>query len=252
MAWSLAEATAKKAVRPSSRQGNVFRSSIPKFEFSRKARATPWGGVALLTTFLQKIGFAGAVNDVLGFFKIQQPYSESDHVINIALNTFAGGQTLDDINLRRQDSAFLEAVQAGTIPAPTTSGDFCRRFAGNDVTNLMEAVNRTRVGMWQEQGDEFLKIARVDADGVFVETGAECAEGIGYSYKKMWGYHPLVISLANTGEPLFVVNRKGSAQSHEGAAEWFDRSPRSSSEDHSCRKRTRTSLSRSALSVLHH
>jgi hypothetical protein len=99
--------------------------------------------VALLTTFLQKIGFAGAVNDVLGFFKIQQPYSESDHVINIALNTFAGGQTLDDIKLRRQDSAFLEAVQAETIPAPTTSGDFCRRFAGNDVTNLMEAVNRT-------------------------------------------------------------------------------------------------------------
>jgi hypothetical protein len=30
-------------------------------------------------------------------------------------------------------------------------------------------------------------------------------------------YHPLVVSLANTSEPLFLVNRSGNRPSHEHA-----------------------------------
>jgi len=43
------------------------------------------------------------------------------------------------------------------------------------------------------------------------------------AYNGKWGYHPLVISLANTGEPIFLVNRSGNRPSHEGAAEYLDR-----------------------------
>ena len=35
-------------------------------------------------------------------------------------------------------------------------------------------------------------------------------------------YHPLLVSLANTGEPLFIVNRSGNRPSHEGAASYLD------------------------------
>jgi len=44
------------------------------------------------------------------------------------------------------------------------------------------------------------------------------------SYNGQWGYHPLIISLRNTREPLFIVNRPGNAPSHLDSAPWIDKS----------------------------
>ncbi|MBV8231248.1 MAG: transposase [Planctomycetaceae bacterium] len=59
-------------------------------------------------------------------------------------------------------------------------------------------------------------------DGTLVATGASCKQGVDIAYDGTWGYHPLIISLANTGEVLSIVNRPGNRPSHEGAAEQLD------------------------------
>ena len=109
------------------------------------------------------------------------------------------------------------------IPDPTTAGDFCRRFSSWDIFLLQEAFHEARLNVWQQQPKEFFEEAVIDGDGTTVETCGECKEGMDINYEAKWSYHPLLISLANTGEPLYLVNRSGNRPSHENAAVYFDR-----------------------------
>jgi hypothetical protein len=69
----------------------------------------------------------------------------------------------------------------------------------------------------------FFEQAIIEADGSVVETGGECKQGMDVSSNGKWGYHPLLVSLANTQELLFLENRSGNRPSYEGAAGSFDR-----------------------------
>jgi hypothetical protein len=194
------------------------------YEVSERVRAMPHGGLAAVHKLVVGSGLVERLDSALELLKVHRPYHESDHVLNIAYNVMCGGQTLEDIELRRNDEVFLDALGVEAIPDPTTAGDFCRRFGGADVEALMEAINESRLEVWKRQGPEFTaKRACIDADGSFVTTSGECKEGMALSYKGGWGYHPLLISLANTAEPLFIVNRGGSRPSHAGAAGYLDK-----------------------------
>src|SRR5512135_2712258 len=87
----------------------------------------------------------------------------------------------------------------------------------------MDAINRTRKRVWAQQPAEFFDQAVIDVDGTIVATDAECKQGVDLGYHGQWGYHPLVVSLANTKEPLYLVNRSGNRPSHELAASLIDR-----------------------------
>jgi hypothetical protein len=77
-----------------------------------------------------------------------------DHVLNLAYNAILGGQRLEDIELWRNDEAFLDGLGAQRIPDPTTSGDFTRRFdqeaiVGFDCSHQQHsAAHFTRSKVW--------------------------------------------------------------------------------------------------------
>jgi Transposase DDE domain group 1 len=118
---------------------------------------------------------------------------------------------------------FWTAWARERIPDPTTSGDFTRRFDQGAIEALLEALNATRQRVWKAQPPGFLAQAFIDTDGTIAPTCGECKGGMALSYKGIWGYAPLIVSLANTGEVLYLVNRPGNAVSHQGCVPWIDR-----------------------------
>ena len=193
------------------------------YELPERSRGIAIGGIGAIHLLANHVGLAENINDRVKVLKRHLPYFESDHVLNIAYNVMCGGRSLEDIEHLRNDEVYMDCLGAQRIPDPTTAGDFCRRFEEQDVEDLMEASNECRLKVGEQQPDSFFEEAIVEADGTVVPTSGECKEGMDFNYhKKLWGYHPLLITLGNTGEPLFIVNRTGNRPSHEGAAERFD------------------------------
>ena len=192
------------------------------YEMSARDRGIAVGGIGAMQLMAQHLGLAKAIDEKLELLKAHLPYSESDHVLNLAYNALAGGTCIEDLELLRNSEGYLDALGAQRIPDPTTAGDFCRRFEAKDVDQLQDVFNERRLAVWKRQPDEFFDLAILEADGTHVGTTGECKDGIGLSYDGEWGFNVLVLSLANTGEPLYLVNRPGNRPSHEGAASRFD------------------------------
>jgi len=209
--------------RWSEQPGPMMKASNIHFEMAERGRALNYGGIGAIHLMGQRLGLAEEIDSRLQLLKRHLPYHESDHVLNLAYNALLDGQRLEDIELRRNDEAFLDGLGAQRIPDPTTSGDFTRRFDEDSVLELMEAINATRQRVWEKQPRDFLQQAFIDTDGTLAGTLGECKGGMALSYKGIWGYAPLIVTLANTREVLYLVNRPGNVVSHEGCVPWIDR-----------------------------
>jgi len=201
----------------------MMRGSNIHYELSAKTGATSYGGLGAIHAMVQRLGLVKEIDEHLELLKVHLPYHESDHVLNFAYNILAGGVRIEDIEVRRQDESFLNGLGAQRIPDPTTAGDFTRRFGPEDITTLQECINRTRQRVWQQQPEGFLAEAYLDVDGTIAGTYGECKGGMAMSYKGIWGYAPLLVSLANTKEVLYTINRPGNAASHQQSVPWIDR-----------------------------
>jgi Transposase DDE domain group 1 len=201
----------------------MFTASNIHYELSDRSRGISYGGIGTLHLLARQLGLIDAIDDRLHLLKIHLPYHESDHVLNLAYNALCDGTCLQDIELRRHDEVFLDALGARRIPDPTTAGDFCRRFTTADVQTLQDVFDDVRIKVWAKQPAAFFEQATIDMDGTHVATTGECKKGMDIGHDGTWGYHALVLSLANTNEVLSVVNRSGNRPSHEGAAEQVDR-----------------------------
>jgi len=194
------------------------------YQVSGRSEAIGCGGLGMLQAVVEAVGLREGIDASLHVLRRHQPYHESDHILAQVYNILTGGRCLEDLRSRRRDEGFLNALGARRLPDPTTSGDFLRRFDGDRVLDLQETINRSRSIVWRAQPRSERELARIDVDGTIAETGGECKEGIDISYDGRWGYGPLLVSLANTREVLYVVNRPANRPSHDGAVPWIERS----------------------------
>ena len=179
------------------------------YEIAERSRGIAVGGIGVIHALARQIGLIEDIDRRLELLKFHLPYHESDHVLALAYLPLCGGTCIEDLELLRNDEVFLDALGARRIPDPTTAGDFCRRFDQASIGILQDVFNDTRIRVWASQPAAFFEQAIIDMDGFLIETTGQCKQGMDIGYDGTWGYHALVLTLANTGEVLSVVNRSG-------------------------------------------
>jgi Transposase DDE domain group 1 len=201
----------------------MFRNRNVHYDLADKATGLNCAGLGVFQLLVQRLELPDALNAQVQLLKRHVPYFESDHILNLTYNFLVGGKTINDLELLRNNETYLDVLGAQRIPDPTTAGDFLRRFTATDIDTLMEVINAKRLLVWQQQPAAFFEQAIIEADGSVLETTGACKQGMEMSYNGKWGYHPLLVSLANTQEPLFLLNRSANRPSQEGAAPYLDR-----------------------------
>ncbi len=200
---------------------------LPKtdIEVAQRSEVTPYGGLALFAGFVRRFRVAEQLDDAVQLFKVHLPYHESDHILAIAANLFVGGTCLEDQANLQHSEAVRRMLGAVRIPDPTTAGDFLRRFEGTGHIAALRAANDAvggGVGRAVRRRRRKLPLCTVDLDGHYKLLYGVHKEGADFNYKSQWSYHPLVASLAQTGECLAIRNRPGNVRSSDGAAEVMD------------------------------
>ena len=206
-----------------SRAEPVLSPATIHYELPARQHGIVYGGLGIIQQLVRHVGLAQAIDERLMLLKRHLPYHESDHVLSLAYSVLCGGRCLEDLELRRQDVGFLEAIGARRIPDPTTSGDFLRRFGAEDVETLMDVANEVRSHIWAQQPLAKRQLALIDVDGTVVDTTGHSHQGADFHHTGRWGYGPLVVSLANSREVLYAVNRSANRPSHDGAKKWLDK-----------------------------
>lgn len=62
-----------------------------QYELADRIQATNAGGLGVIQQMVKQLGLTESVNRNCPIFKMHLPYSEADHVLNIAYNLLAGG-----------------------------------------------------------------------------------------------------------------------------------------------------------------
>ncbi|MER7007513.1 IS1380 family transposase [Dactylosporangium sp. NPDC000555] len=218
------EARHRQAGHWGERSEPILTSQKINYEIGGNVEATPYGGLFAMHRLVTRLGLVRAIDAGVELLKMHLPYHQSDHVLTLAYSVLSGGTRLEDVDRLRNDVPLMNGLGARLLPDPTTVGDFLRRFTEADILALMDAINSVRPALWRGRGADLLgAVAYLDVDGTIVPTTGQLKQGMDISYKGIWGYAPLLVTLANTREVLYLVNRPGNAPSHLDAATWVDR-----------------------------
>src|SRR5260221_12724776 len=185
----------------------IMTASNIHYEIGDRTHGISVGGIGTFHVLTRQLGLIDAIDRRLSLLKMHLPYHESDHVLSVAYLALCGGSRWEALELLRHDEVFLDALGARRIPDPTTAGDFCRRFNAASIQILQDVIDDTRIRAWAGQPAAFFERAILDMDGTLVGTTGQCKRVMDIGYDGTWGYHPLGVSLAKTGEAVRVVNR---------------------------------------------
>jgi hypothetical protein len=175
----------------------------------------PNGGLAVAALLAQQLGVADLVDEHVEI-EGEAGANGSAKAATVIGSALAGGDCIDD----------TDVLRAGATPrlfddvrAPSTVGIWLRSFRWAAVRQLDRVTRELLARAWAAGlGPELDADLTIDIDSTVCETYGLAKQGGGFAYTGVRGYHPLIASLAQTGELLHTRLRGGNAGSGRGAA----------------------------------
>jgi hypothetical protein len=183
----------------------------------RDEHLTSHAGTVLLHNFAQRLGVERLLEEELQVKVRERGYGEGQAIGGLVYNLILGGERLRDLEVLRGDRGTQELVEAEAILAPTTAGEFLRKFDIGDVHDLQRVHWRL-----QQRGrpHQQTTTCTIDLDSSIYEQASTHKEGSTKAYNGQVGYHPLWAFWAEEGELLFSHLRRGSAHTARNVV-WF-------------------------------
>ena len=182
---------------------------VGKFNLGfRKEQLTSPAGTVLLHNFAQRLGVARLLDEELRVKVRERGYGEGHAHGGLVYNLILGGEHLRDLDVLRGDPGTQELLEAETILAPTTAGEFLRKCEIGDVHDLQRVQGRLQQHVRSHQQ---ATTCTIDLDSSIYEQASSSKEGSTKAYNGEVGYHPLFAFGAEEGELLFSHLRRGSA-----------------------------------------
>ncbi len=188
-----------------------------KLEQSQQIDITANGGLFLLAEFAKKIGIFEQLAN-LKIFK-RQKITEAVHVFALVLNQFTGGAAISDTINLRTDNALRTLFGDIHIPAQNTSAEFLERFTKTACEKLREIMHQLQQNYLKKLSKRLNRRIVISLDSSIYEVFGNYIENTALSFKKIFGFHPLLLHVHHTGELLDIILRPGGRFTSQAADE---------------------------------
>src|SRR5690606_15123159 len=118
-------------------------------------------------------------------------------VLTLVASILVGGSHIDHANRLRAGAT--QSVLPFRVMAPSTLGTFLRAFTFGHVRQLDRVLAETIRRAWSLGAGPGEHAMTIDLDSTICEVHGKQKQGAAYGYTKVFGYHPLVATRAETG-----------------------------------------------------
>jgi Transposase DDE domain group 1 len=167
-------------------------------------------GVIVPATLMVRLGLEALVNDTLRLVGRVGGARPGRKVLTLVAAILTGASHIDHADRLRAGAT--QKVLPFTVMAPSTLGTFLRSFTFGHVRQLDRVIGETIRRAWRLGAGPGEASVTIDLDSTICEVHGKAKQGAAYGYTRVFGYHPLLATRADTGEVLHARLRKGSSQ----------------------------------------
>src|SRR4051795_1554150 len=172
-------------------------------------------GVMLVATLAERLGIEALAGRLVRLRRDRPGAANPGRKVTALLFAMVlGADSIDDTDVLR--AGRTRRLLGGWLPAPSTLGTFLRAFTFGHVRQLDKLLAESLTHAWQAGAGPGAGRLVIDVDSFVGEVCGYLKQGAAYGYTKVFGYHPLLATRADTREALHIRLRKGSANTQKG------------------------------------